>query len=376
MLRRNFMKFTCQKEAVLKEIAIAYEIASSRNFSSFMSSVYIQAVDNILIIKATDSNFSYETSLEVDVLEEGSAVVYCDKLLTVLRSCPDEELLFESIHTDFNVTLKNNDSLFYTLKMTVSDAFPEIGMDENVVSFSFSQKEFLKMINHTLFSVSNDENRIYLTGVLFCKKNSSLRMVSTDMKQMSIIDSSEIEVPDFKDIIIPKKALTLFKRLTDNDGNFDIMIGDKKIVFKFGNTYLYSFIINNSYPDYERIIPKDDDKSIVVNKNELISVINRISVMIENKTNRINLRITNNEMSVETDKENTFGKAFGKIPCVYTGGDNVTISLNYMFLLDPLKIIDSENIEIRFSHPEKAVTIYSVPQEKFLHIVMPMTASQ
>ena len=169
--------------------------------------------------------------------------------------------------------------------MTVSDAFPEIGMDENVVSFSFSQKEFLKMINHTLFSVSNDENRIYLTGVLFCKKNSSLRMVSTDMKQMSIIDSSETEVPDFKDIIIPKKALTLFKRLTDNDGNFDIMIGDKKIVFKFGNTYLYSFIINNSYPDYERIIPKDDDKSIVVNKNELISVINRISVMIESNAN-------------------------------------------------------------------------------------------
>lgn len=369
------MKFTCNKETVLKEIAIAYEIASSRNLTSFLSSVYLETTGNLLIIKATDTNFSYETSIEVNVLSEGSVNVYCDKLLTILKSCPDEELLFESVNYDFNISLNNNrDSLFFTLKLTISESFPEIVMDDNIISFRFSQKEFLKMINHTLFSVSNDESRIYLTGVLFCKKEGHLRMVSTDMKQMSIIDSPAEDIPDFKEIIIPKKALNLFKRLTVNDGDFEIMIGERKIIFKFGNTYFYSYIINNTYPDYERIIPKDDDKSIVINKNDLVSTINRISVMIENKTNRINLKVKNNEMNIQTD-DNTLGKASGKIPCIYTGNEEVTIALNYYFLLDPLKIINTENIEIRFSHPEKAISIYSVPQEKFIHIVMPMTQS-
>ena len=196
------MKFTCNKETVLKEIAIAYEIASSRNLTSFLSSVYLETTGNSLIIKATDTNFSYETSIEVNVLSEGSVNVYCDKLLTILKSCPDEELLFESVNYDFNISLNNNrDSLFFTLKLTISESFPEIVMDDNIISFRFSQKEFLKMINHTLFSVSNDESRIYLTGVLFCKKEGHLRMVSTDMKQMSIIDSPAEDIPDFKEII-------------------------------------------------------------------------------------------------------------------------------------------------------------------------------
>lgn len=366
------MKFTCQKETILKEIAIAYEIASSRNLTSFLSSVYLETTGSILIIKATDTNFSYETSLEVNVIREGVVNVYCDKFLTILKSCPDEELIFEAVDYDFNISLNNNiNSLFYTLKMTMSESFPEITMDENMIAFQFSQKEFLKMINHTLFSVSNDESRIYLTGVLLCKKDGHLRMVSTDMKQMSIIDSPAENIPDFQEIIIPKKALNLFKRLTINDGDFELLIGERKIIFKFGNTHFYSYIINNNYPDYQRIIPKDDDKSIVINKNDLISTVNRISVMIENKTNRINLKIDKQEISIQTD-DNTLGKAFGKIPCVYTGNEPVTIALNYYFLLDPLKIINSENIEIRFSHPEKALSIYSIPQEKFIHIVMPM----
>lgn len=368
------MKFSCNRDTILKEIEIACDIASSRNLTSFVSSVYLNTSGNRLTIKATDTNFSYETSLQVNVITEGTVNVFCDKLLTILKNCPEEDLLFEADQSNFNISLVNNqESLFYTLKLTISESFPEIKMDENTKSFSFSQKEFLTMINHNIFSISSDENRIYLTGVLLSKKENSLRMVSTDMKQMSVIDSPAENIPDFSDIIIPKKALLLFKKLAINEGEFEIFIGEKKIIFKFNDTYLYSHIINNTYPDYERIIPKDDNKSILVNKNEFINTIRRISVMIENKTNRINLKIKNNEMLIETDKDNTLGKATGKIPCVYTGNEEVIIALNYNFILDPLKIIQSENIEIRFSHPEKAISIYSVPKENFLHIVMPMT---
>ncbi len=364
------MKFTCDKASILREVSVAQDIISSRNALSILSNVLIEVADNTLTLKATDLKVGFETQFPVDVATPGSTTVYCDKFLGILRSLPDGEIEFEQLDTRLVIRplFKKID---FQLKSITSDKYPEIQDVSPDSYFSLPQTDIIEMITQTIFAVSDDETRYFMNGVYFEKSEGSIIMVATDGRRLSFI-SKEIDetVPDFPGVIVPPKVLNLVKKLASGEGEISIAVTDKNIFMQFDNQKISSNLIEGQFPNYRRVIPDSQDYTITINRDELADALKRVSLLVEQKSRRVYMSLNENSLVLNSE-ESEIGVAKEEIACDYSGPET-TIALNYLYLIDPLKVIDQEEIAIEYTEANKALSILSIPARDYFHIVMPM----
>jgi len=364
------MRFTCDKNVILKELSVAQEIISTRNALSILSNVLLQTDNDSLIIKATDLKVSFETRIPVMVEEEGSTTVYCDKLLGIVRSFPEGDVYFIQ-DDENNLKITNGKNINFNLHSISADKFPEIPETQSGNFFELPQKNFIEMISQTIFSISDDETRYFMNGVFMEKSDEKIIMVATDGRRLSYIYYvSETEIPDFNGIIIPAKVLNLVKKLASGEGNLELAVADKILYIKFDNQKVTSTLIDGQFPNYSRVIPENQELEVQVNKNELISALRRVSLLADSKSKRIFLKLNENNMDIRSDKSE-IGEAEENIVCQYSGPE-YEFALNYIYISDPLKIIENDTVSIKFSDENKAITLVSVPESAFFHIIMPM----
>lgn len=368
------MKFVCEKNEISKEIATAQEIISSRNSLSILSNVYLESSDDKLIIKATDLKVGFQTSIHVDIITPGKTTIFCDKFLSILRSLPDGEIEFE---------LDNNMMLFirprfkkieFQLKTIPSEKYPEFQKVSEELFFEFPQSSFLDMISKTIFAVSNDETRYFMNGPFLEKIGDTINMVATDGRRLSLINKKiDIDLDDIKGIIIPVKILSLVKKLASGEGNLKIAIFDKTIFFDLGNVQLSSSLIEGQFPNYKRVIPEESKYIITVKKEALEEALKRVSVLAEQKSRKVIFSLSDNILTVDSE-ETEIGEAKEELECNYSGPD-VVLAVNYIYILEPLREMDSDTISIGFIEENKALTIKPLPEKDYMHIVMPMQVS-
>ncbi len=364
------MKFKCDKNMILKEIAIAQDIISSRNALSILSNVLIEADNNTLLIRATDLKVGFETRIPIEVIVPGTTTIFCEKLLGILRSLPNEQIIFELSGDRFKIKpeLKKID---FQLKSIASDQYPEIKNIDDGEYFEIPQIDFIEMISQTIFAVSDDETRYFMNGVFLENDEGSLIMVATDGRRLSYIKKSfEAQIKDFKGIIIPPKVLMLIKKLSSGEGNLSIAVSDKNIFIKFDSQKISSNLIEGQFPNYHRVIPEKQDYELFLSKSELSDALSRVSLLVENKSKRIYFNLSKDILTLNSE-ESEIGVAKEEIPCRYNGTDS-NIALNYSYISEPLKVIKSDEICIRYSEPNKAITVLPTPETDYFHIVMPM----
>jgi DNA polymerase-3 subunit beta len=364
------MKFICDRGILLKEIAIAQEIISSKNAISILSNIYLETKNETLFIKATDIKVNFETNLPVTVNESGSCTVYGDKFLGILNAIPDGELEFEQSDTKITIrpALKK---IKFQLKSIASDKFPEFPVPKEKTTFEFPIKEFKKMIKQTVFAVSDDETRYFMNGVFFEKQEDKLNMVATDGRRLAIISKDAgPDIEDFEGIIVPPKILNIIIKRAGDEGPIALSVTDKIIFVTFGSYHLSSVLIEGDFPNYRRVIPESQSHSFTVNRIEMLDALKRVSLLVEQKSRRVYLGISPGVISVSSE-ESEMGTAREEIPCRYDG-DEVSIALNYRYIEEPFKEMEEDEIEIFFSEATKAITIKPVPAGDFFHIVMPM----
>lgn len=364
------MKFTCERSVLLKEIAIAQEIISSKNAISILSNVLLEAENDTLFIKATDIKVNFETRVPVTVTESGSTTVFCDKLLGIINSIPDGELEFEQ--TDIKITIKPSfKKIKFQLKSIASDKFPEFPSSEGASFFDIPVKEFKEMVYQTVFAVSDDETRYFMNGVFLENNTEKLVMVATDGRRLAYIGKSfGTSVPVFKGVIIPPKVLNLITKRAGEEGPISIAVTEKCIFLKFGSYNLSSVLIEGQFPNYQRVIPEKQSFSFSVNRIELLEALKRVSLLVEQKSRRVYMTVSSGSLSISSE-ESEIGTAKEDIPCRYEG-EQVTIALNYRYLEEPLKVISDESVTVQFTEPNRAITLHPVPEKDFFHIVMPM----
>ena len=365
------MKFNCDKNVILKEISVAHEIISSRNALSILSNVMIKAENNSLIIKATDLKIGFETIIPVSVEDEGTTSVYCYKFLDILRSLPEGEV---------NLALQGGNKLIiepvdkkinFQLKTISSEKFPEIKNTNEKNYFHFPQKKMIEMIRHTIFSISNDETRYFMNGVFMEKNNDKLSMVATDGRRLSYVEESlENDIDDFKGIIIPTKILALIKKLSSGEGNLSIAISENTLYVKFDNQKIYSNLIDGDFPNYNKIIPEEYLYSIRVNKKDFSDAFKRVSLLVEQKSDKIFLSVSGENMSLKSE-ESEIGVAKEDLMCFYEGPD-LEIALNCQYIQEPLREITGEEISFDFTMADKSISLNSFPKENYTHIMMPV----
>ena len=365
------MKFTCERDAIIEVISIAQEIVSSKTALSILSNVLLDAQENVLRIKATDMKVGFETTIPVEVAEPGSITVFCDKFLGILRALPPGEVEFDLNENMLLMIKPIFKKIEFRLKSISSDRYPELQAIQEDHFFDLSQKEFVEMVSATIFAVSTDESRYFMNGVYLEKIDDRLIMVASDGRRLSYVaKNAEEGVPDIQGVIIPPKILTMLRKMLSGEGKLSLCVTEKNIFVRFENQHLYSNLIEGQFPNYQRVIPEQQEHRIVVQKDLLESALRRVALLVEEKSRRVFLRIQEDNLTVASE-ESEIGVAREEIPCQYQGPE-AEIALNYLYLVEPLRQIQDENISIDFTDTSKAITIKSVPEKEYLHIVMPM----
>lgn len=364
------MKFTFTKEALLKEISIAQEIISNKTALSILSNVFLSTNNGMLTIKATDIKVSFETKIPVNIIKEGTTTVFCDKFASIIAALPSGEIEVEQ--KDQKIVIQStNKKASFSLKTISDNDFPSFTVPYNTQSFEVPAKEFKKMITQTIFAISDDETRYFMNGIFMEKKENHLIFAATDGRRLAFIKRDfGIVLPDFKGVIIPPKILSIIQRKASDEGPISIEIGEKNVFFSFNSYKFSSILIDGQFPNYTRVIPELQQYFFTVNTNDFIQALKRVALLVEQKSKRIFLKINQNVLSISSN-ENELGTANEEITCEYSGQE-VIMALNYTYLEEPLKVIDSENTRIEFTDPMRAITLYAESNKEYFHIIMPM----
>ena len=365
------MKFIFDRDSLLKEIVIAQEIIANKNVASILSNVLLIADNNSLTIKATDMKINFETKIPVEIQEEGVTTVFCDKFVGALNLLSSGDAEFSQENSTIVIKPVMGKRQVFKLNSMASDKFPEFASAENVPYFDVPVQEFKEMIMQTIFAVSQDENRIYMNGVYMEKKGDNLVMVATDSRRLAYIAKPLCGgVPDFPSVIVPPKIFNILLKRMPGEGSLSIAVVDKVIFFKFGNYNFTSALIDGQYPNYMRVIPETQKYAFEVEKSDLQDALKSASLFVEQKSNRIYFHLTPGQLSIRSQGAE-IGDSNMDIPCMYSD-EEVEMAFNYVFVEEPMKVINTERIRFEFSEYMKAVTLTSVPKSDFLHVIMPM----
>lgn len=364
------MRFSCDKNVILKEISVAQEIIAARNALSILSNVLLQTDGDSLTIRATDLKVSFETRIPVSTDTPGAATVFCDKLLGVLRTFPDGNVQFVQ-ENDEPLLITNGSTININLHSISADKFPEIAVTDESDYFPLPQKDFMDMVSQTIFAVSDDETRYFMNGVYMLKSEDRLAMVATDGRRLSYIyNIPEHQLSEFEGIIIPPKVLNLILKLGSGEGEIRLAVADKTLFAVFDNQKITSTLIEGPFPNYSRVIPENQEYEIQVKRRELMDGLKRVSLLAEQKSKKIHLSVEGTKLTLRSE-ESDIGVAEESMECRFEGPPS-TFGLNHLYLSEPLKAIEEDEICLKFTEVGRAITMVSVPEAAYFHILMPM----
>ncbi len=367
------MKFKCSGKNLRQEIEYANNFSSSKNSLSISSNVLLDASNDVLTIKAADNNIGYTSSIAVSVIVPGKTTVFCEKLLAVLKNIPDTDIDITEENGILNISPSDRSTSDFTINIKTIDAskFPPLETVDDDYFFSITQRDFFDMIDKTTFAAAENDSRHFLTGVYMEKKDDKLVLVATDGKKLACVKRQfEQDIPDFQPSIIPVRFLNLIKVLGSGEGVFSIAIDEGRIFVKIDSRLIYSSLISGTYPNYEKVIPKNLEHSLVMKTEDLEKAITLISILAENNSKRIFITLHANEITVSG--ENTeFGDSKQDLACDYNGPEN-TISFNFSVLQNPIKKMGSEMFRLMYTSPLNAMVFKPEPEKDYLFVLMPM----
>jgi len=373
------MDFRVNSTDLLKALSHIHGIVEVRHTLPILSNIIITTNDNSLTLSSTNLDIFCSDDLEAEVSQNGSTSVSASTFYEIVKRLPSGSEIHASLsEEDSTLILKCGRSKF-NLTTISPDDFPKISHDDLNIQFVLSATELKRMIDKTKFAISNEETRYYLNGIFLhqTQKNSIdiLRAVATDGHRLAQYD---IPLPqgakDMNGIIIPKKMIQELRRVLDDaSGDINIQLNENKIKFSFNNMQIISKVIDGTFPDYTKVIPQSNDKSITTNNDELKKAIDRVSAVAineETKSKAIKLIIDSNKISLSVDSTSR-GSAIEEIDLEYNS-DKVEIGFNSRYLIDICNEIDGDKINLKFLNSTSPAIILDNTDENLFFVLMPM----
>jgi len=332
----------------------------------------VETTDKGIRLSGTDLDIAVSTEVLADVESAGAITIPAKKLSEIARELPPSPVKIAAAGEQ-RVTLDCGRSHFRILGLPRDEfpSFPVVRFDE---SWRIRSGDLQKLISHTAFAVSTEESRPILNGVLWELKPETMRMVATNGHRLA-----KMEVPikssgaPAADLIVPPKALEQIRRLFPADEELEIARGENHLGFRSPFTAVYTRLIEGPYPNYDQVIPKDNDRIAIADKQALTSALKRMSVIASDQTHRIRLSFNAGilRFSVQTPD---LGEATDELPVRFTG-DQLDIGFNASYLLEILRYLPTEEVKLTFKAPERAATVepegWNDPAS-YLCLVMPL----
>ena len=372
------MKFSIDRSALLTALQHVHSVVERRNTIPILSNVLLEAKEDGVYLTATDMDIAVIEKIDLkksEVMQLGTITTSAQMLYDIVRKLPENvtvELLSEK---NDRLGIKASSSSF-ALNCLSSEDFPSIAQEEFNYSLNIPASEMIRLIDKTSFAMSLEETRYYLNGIyLHAVKDSTvdkLRTVSTDGHRLSRVDMTMPEsVKEIPGVIIPRKTIMeIRKLLEDHTDNINLSLSDNKIQISFSNVVLTSKLLDGTFPDYSRVIPEQNDKTITISNQLLSEAVDRVSTVSTDKTRAIKININKGNLVVSATNPDK-GSASESLEVKYDG-EEVEIGFNSKYVLDVARQIKGKDIIIKLSDSVSPTLVYDKDDEDVLFVLMPM----
>ena len=368
------MKFIVSSSALLKQLSGINGVITTNPVVPILENFLFEINDSKLTITASDLQTSMITELEIESKESGSIAVPAKILIDTLKNLPEQPVNFSIDEQTYSVEI-SSDNGRYKLSGENATDFPKVPSVSDDFSVEMSSDVLAKAVASTIFATSNDELRPAMTGVYVNLGDSNTTFVATDGHRLIRYRRSDVKSDNGSAIIIPRKALNLLKTtLPVDEVPVRIEFNMANAFFNFGSIKMICRLIDERFPDFENVIPKDNKNKMVIDRAELLSSLRRIAIYANKTTHQVRLKITGSELQISAEDLDFSNEANERLSCEHDGED-IEIGFNARFLIEMLSNAEAKEVEFQFSAPNKAGLI--VPREKednedILMLVMPV----
>ena len=369
------MKIAINKENLINGLQAVQNIVGTRTTLPVLSNVLLRAEGERLEMTTTDLDTTIICSVPAKITQAGAATVPVKKFFSIVRELPTPEIDI-SFDEKFFCHIQSGSS-YYKMLGLAAEEFPPLPKISEEKTITLPQDKVKGMLRKTSYAASTDESRYVLNGLFISLKEHKMSMVATDGRRLALAEE-DVEIPteSIADFIIPSKTVSELNRLMTDKGQIEIKCSGNQAMFilsdeKGGNVVLMSKLIEGTYPNYRQVIPTQCKERIGLSREELLQALRRAECMTSEKSNSVKLTFAKNNLSITANAPDV-GEGRESIAINYQGED-ISIAFNPTFMLDPLKILDND--EVFFELIDELSPGVMKINGPFLYVLMPMRSN-
>jgi len=362
------MKLSVEKDVLLKGIQTVQGVITTKATLPILSNILLEAYSDKLTLIATDLEIGISCVIPANVHEQGAITIPAKKFIEIIKELPDAVVALTAMKN--NTVSINCEKAFFKLFGLPKDEFPKLPSFNEEDPVTLNQSALKDMLTKTSFAVSHDEARYVLNGILFSINGNNIKLVATDGRRLALIEKQlPAEKVKGEQVIIPIKAVTELNKTLQMEGVVNIIINDSQAMFKIDNTIIITRLIEGDFPNYSQVIPKESANKIKVDTKRFLTSTRRIGLLTNQDSQSIRLDLLKDKMVISKNSPEV-GEGKDEIDVVSQAQNELSIGFNPNYLLDALKTIGENEVDLELNGPDKAGVIKT--QDSYVYVVLPM----
>lgn len=361
------MKIRILRSKFIEGLKAVQNIVAGRGSLPIIQNVLLETGEGSITLTTTDLDISIKAVCECEVKKEGRSTLPVKFLFNAVATSAEGDIDLE-IDENECARITAGKARYRLIGMPASD-FPRLPSDEEAYAYTVPQGNIREMLKKVSYAASQDDTRRTIKGVLIRFKDEKLTMVATDGRRLALVEN-EVEFPKNaeRDIVLPSKAVSELQRTLSGEGDVAIMVQKSQVCFKIGKVMIYTKLMEDAYPNYSQVIPKETAEHIAVDRQLLIDALERARVITIDEANSTKLVFDSGRLTVSSTASE-IGEAKDEVPINYAG-QTIEIVFNPTYLMDALKAIDDNEVTLNLKDGHSpAVITCSIP---FLYVLMPL----
>lgn len=362
------MELSLNRVEFLNELVPMQGIVERRTTIPVLSHLLLRAEGQRIHVAATDLEVSLTSWCAAGIKEEGAIAIQAKKLLEIIRASVGEEVILRIDQEGF-LTISVGRSLFKIRGLPQED-FPTLPSIADKKPLRIPFGTFRNMISKIFFAISSEESRFQLSGALMKLQEDSLALVATDGHRLALIESQVKGLSSSEGVLVPRKALQELQRFEGEDLEF--RNNEHHLSFSVGRRQLICRILEGTFPDYERVISKDNPQSVVVDRQGLLDVVHRVSLLTGDRTRAIKMELSSEQLTFSATNPD-LGEAREEVGCEYDG-DEMTLGVNPDYMSDFLTVVGTERVRLEVKDQDSQCVAHPVDghEQRYVCVIMPI----
>lgn len=366
------MDFVVRKGDLLRELQYVQGVVEKKTTVPILSNILLETTGNRLAVTATDLDVTIRCSCAAVVKVSGALTLSARKLFDIVRLLPDAEIHFKLSGQEWiHITCERARFKIASLSKDNFPDIPEVGGDR----VQLSSADLRYMIARTIFAITQEESRFALNGAQMLLRPGRITFVTTDGHRLALI-SRDTEIPGLESEtknLVPRKTLVeLGKLAADADSNLEFGKGENHLFFKVGERLLISRVLTGQFPNFEMVIPRDNDKTVTLSTLDFSDALRRVAIMADEQSKAVRFNVSEGQLDISSNSAD-YGEAKETVPAKYQG-DSMSICFNALYLLDFLAGLESEEVELDLRDEETQGLLRPSAESDYdyQYVVMPM----